>query len=58
MWRSELKTATFAVAPVAYNLIPPQDLAPRERAQWVQNSATRLLTDSLFLRDGFDELVL
>ena len=56
-WRSELKTTAFAVVPIAYNLIPPQDIAPREKAQWVQDSAARLLKDSLFLRDGLDELV-
>lgn len=58
-WRSELKNTAFAVSLVAYNLIPPQDTAMlREKAQWVQNAAAELLTDSLFLRDGFDELVL
>ena len=56
-WRSELKTMAFAVVPIAYNLIPPQDIVPREKAQWVQDSAAQLLKDSLFLHDGLDELV-
>ncbi|KAG9311837.1 hypothetical protein JVU11DRAFT_8086 [Chiua virens] len=55
-WRSELKTTAYAIAPVTYKLIPPQDIAAQEKTQWVQNTASRLLTDSLFLRDGVDEL--
>ncbi|KAF8425392.1 hypothetical protein L210DRAFT_3653179 [Boletus edulis BED1] len=54
-WRSELKTVAFAVCPVAYNLIPPQEIPPREKVQWVQNSAAQLLADSFFLRGGFDQ---
>ncbi|KAF8425725.1 hypothetical protein L210DRAFT_3653115 [Boletus edulis BED1] len=54
-WRSELKTVAFAVCPVAYNLIPPQEIPPREKVQWVQNSAAQLLADSFFLRGGFNQ---
>ncbi|KAF8440990.1 hypothetical protein L210DRAFT_873264 [Boletus edulis BED1] len=54
-WHSELKTVAFAVCPVAYNLIPPQEILPREKVQWVQNSAAQLLADSFFLQGGFDQ---
>lgn len=56
-WCSDLKTIAFTVCPVAYNLIHPQEIPPQGRAQWVQNSTAKLLIDSLFLQDGFDEQV-
>jgi hypothetical protein len=56
-WRSELKNTAFAVAPVVYKLFPSQNLTSTVKAQWVQDSATELLKDSEFLRDGLDELI-
>ena len=56
-WRSELKSIALSIAPTAYSLVPSQTLAPRERSQWVKAEAAKLLDESLFLRNGFDENV-
>ncbi|KAG0698027.1 hypothetical protein DFH29DRAFT_1082051 [Suillus ampliporus] len=55
-WRSDLKKLAVAIAPSMYNLIPPPEVAVPDRAAWVQNAATVLLEDSLFLRNGMDDL--
>jgi Domain of unknown function (DUF6532) len=39
-----------------YNLIPPPEVPMQDRVTWVQNTAKELLHDSLFLRNGVDEL--
>ncbi|KIN99145.1 hypothetical protein M404DRAFT_155717, partial [Pisolithus tinctorius Marx 270] len=54
-WRSELKSVTLATTPSVFNLIPPSDVAPRVHVQWIETAAAKLLDNSLFLRDGFDE---
>ncbi|KAI6142015.1 hypothetical protein BKA82DRAFT_4361475 [Pisolithus tinctorius] len=54
-WRSELKSVMLATTPSAFNLIPPSDVAPRVHVQWIETAAAKLLDNSLFLRDGFDE---
>ena len=56
-WRSELKSIALSIAPTAYSLVPSQTLAPGERSQWVEAEAAKLLDESLFLRNGFDENV-
>ncbi|KAG2109534.1 hypothetical protein DEU56DRAFT_920304 [Suillus clintonianus] len=55
-WRSDLKKLAVTIAPSMYNLIPPPEVAAPDRAAWVQNAATVLLEDSLFLRNGMDDL--
>ncbi|KAI6148127.1 hypothetical protein BKA82DRAFT_4015170 [Pisolithus tinctorius] len=41
--------------PSMFNLIPPSDVAPQVCVQWIETAATKLLDNSLFLQDGFDE---
>ncbi|KAG0703854.1 hypothetical protein DFH29DRAFT_998102 [Suillus ampliporus] len=55
-WRSDLKKIAIAITPSVYSLVPPATIPIQERAGWVQNAATDWLDDSLFLRDGVDEL--
>jgi len=47
----------LSIAPTAYNLNPSHTLALRERLQWIKAEAIKLLDESLFLRNGFDENV-
>jgi len=56
-WRSELKSIALSIAPTAYNLNPSHTLALCERLQWIEAEAIKLLDESLFLRNGFDENV-
>ncbi|KAG1785086.1 uncharacterized protein HD556DRAFT_1314535 [Suillus plorans] len=55
-WCSNLKKTAVAIAPTMYNLIPPPEVPMQDRVTWVQNTAKELLHDSLFLRNGVDEL--
>ncbi|KAG2056651.1 hypothetical protein BDR06DRAFT_1005945 [Suillus hirtellus] len=55
MWHSDLKKIAIAITPSAYNLVPPATIPIQERAAWVENAATDLLDDSMFLCDGVDE---
>ncbi|KAI6019710.1 hypothetical protein F5J12DRAFT_780816 [Pisolithus orientalis] len=41
--------------PSMFNLIPPSDVAPQVHVQWIETAATKLLDNSLFLQDSFDE---
>ncbi|KAG2754116.1 hypothetical protein P692DRAFT_20721326, partial [Suillus brevipes Sb2] len=52
---SDLKKIAIAITPPAYNLVPPATIPVQERAAWVENTATDLLDDSMFLHDGVDE---
>ncbi|KAI6002335.1 hypothetical protein F5J12DRAFT_784054 [Pisolithus orientalis] len=54
-WHSELKSVTLATMPSTFNLIPPSDVAPWVCVQWIETTATKLLDNSLFLQDSFDE---
>jgi len=56
-WRSELKSIALSITPTMYNLNPSHTLALRERLQWIEAKAIKLLDESLFLRNGFDENV-
>lgn len=56
-WRSELKKVAIAHAPVAFNLLPPDAIAVPARAAWVENAASQLLQQSVFLRNGVDQNV-
>ncbi|KAG1883537.1 uncharacterized protein F5891DRAFT_990702 [Suillus fuscotomentosus] len=55
-WRSELKKTAIGLAPLAYSLVPPASVPAQERATWVQNAASQLLSESEFLRFGLDAL--
>ncbi|KAI6142500.1 hypothetical protein BKA82DRAFT_149249 [Pisolithus tinctorius] len=54
-WCLELKSVMLATTPSAFNLIPPSDVAPWVRVQWIETAATKLLDNLLFLQDGFNE---
>ncbi|KAG0700643.1 hypothetical protein DFH29DRAFT_1070019 [Suillus ampliporus] len=55
-WRSDLKKLAVTIAPSMYNLIPPPEVTAPDCAAWVQNTATVLLEDSLFLHNGMNDL--
>ena len=57
MWCSELKKVTIALAPAAFNLIPPHSTPSQEWVAWVENTTSNLLDQSVFLRNGFDDNV-
>lgn len=54
-WCSELKKIAIAHAPVAFNLIPPAATIVQVHAAWVENAASKLLKESMFLRNGIDQ---
>ncbi|KAI5996834.1 hypothetical protein F5J12DRAFT_785261 [Pisolithus orientalis] len=54
-WHSELKSVTLATTPSTFNLIPPSDVAPWVHVQWIETAAAKLLDNSLFLQDSFNE---
>ena len=54
-WRSELKKAAISSTRLFYMLEPAPGIECPDRVAFVQNVATTLLTQSLFLRDGVDE---
>ncbi|KAG1893127.1 uncharacterized protein F5891DRAFT_1196859 [Suillus fuscotomentosus] len=54
-WHSDLKKIAIAITPSAYNLVPPATIPIQERTAWVENAATDLLDDLMFLCDGVDE---
>lgn len=56
-WRSELKKIAITHAPIAFSLTPPDAIAIPARAAWVENAASRLLENSVFLRNGIDDNV-
>jgi hypothetical protein len=56
-WRSELKKIAVAHAPVAFNLVPPDAIAAQARGAWIENAASNLLQQSMFLRNGVDQNV-
>ncbi|KAG1813426.1 hypothetical protein DFJ58DRAFT_740106 [Suillus subalutaceus] len=52
MWRSDLKKTVASIVPSMYDLIPPSHVPPQQRAAWVEEAATELLKDAIFLRNG------
>ncbi|KAG1847694.1 hypothetical protein DFJ58DRAFT_730105 [Suillus subalutaceus] len=54
-WRSDLKKTVASIVPSMYDLIPPSHVPPQQRAAWVEEAATELLKDAIFLRNGVDE---
>ncbi|KAI6008822.1 hypothetical protein F5J12DRAFT_782254 [Pisolithus orientalis] len=54
-WHLESKLVTLATTPSTFNLIPPSDVAPWVHVQWIETAATKLLDNSLFLQDSFNE---
>ncbi|KAI5981557.1 hypothetical protein F5J12DRAFT_900761 [Pisolithus orientalis] len=54
-FEDELKLVMLATTPSTFNLIPPSDVAPQVCVQWIETAATKLLDNSLFLQDGFNE---
>ncbi|KAG1867087.1 hypothetical protein C8R48DRAFT_671962 [Suillus tomentosus] len=55
-WRSDLKKIAISIVPSMYNLIPSAEVPPQAHTAWVEDTATELLDESLFLRNGVDEL--
>ena len=56
-WRSELKKTATSVVPSLYKLEPAPGVKCPDRVAFIQDAATTLLQQSLFLRDGVDENV-
>jgi len=56
-WCSELKKMATSTAPSLYQLEPAPGVECPDRVTFVQDTATALLQQSLFLRDGVDENV-
>ncbi|KAG1845159.1 hypothetical protein F4604DRAFT_1937168 [Suillus subluteus] len=52
---AKLKTA-ISTAPSMYNLTPPPEILPQACTAWIENTATQLLHESLFLHNGLDDL--
>ncbi|KAG1875911.1 hypothetical protein C8R48DRAFT_669165 [Suillus tomentosus] len=55
-WCSDLKKITIAIAPSAYDLVPPATIPVQGRATWIEEAATDLLENYMFLCNGVDEL--
>ncbi|KAG1841787.1 hypothetical protein DFJ58DRAFT_732290 [Suillus subalutaceus] len=51
-WRSDLKKTVASIVPSMYDLIPPSHVPPQQCAAWVEEAATELLKDAIFLRNG------
>ena len=56
-WRSELKKTAISSTRLFYRLEPAPGIECPDRVAFVQNVATTLPNQSLFLRDGVDENV-
>ncbi|KAG2153069.1 uncharacterized protein EDB93DRAFT_1102816 [Suillus bovinus] len=54
-WHSDLKKIVASIVPSMYDLIPPSHVPPQQHAAWVEEAATKLLKDSIFLHNGVDD---